>query len=185
MLRDKKNLSAGDLIKLFQAASIGPANCAHLAIDIQKCFAIKETARHIANNITPAFRKHSIPNYWVHLSDHVDENNIPIGVDAFCEVSPLPEEKVVRKTTASAFKGSNIDKLLKEKNIKLVVITGFAFNCCVKATAEDAIKNNYNVVILTDGVEQYGPAKFELAAKGATFANSNEFIKAIQHKITA
>lgn len=45
-------------------------------------------------------------------------------------------------------KETNLDKLLKEKNIKTIVVYGLATDFCVKATALDAISNGYKVILL-------------------------------------
>ena len=66
------------------------------------------------------------------------------------ELTPLPNEVVVRKHRSSAFIGTTIDRVLRSNNIKSVTITGLQTHGCVIATANDALFFDYCPVLLRD-----------------------------------
>ncbi len=171
-----------ELSALFNKAAVTAENCAHLCIDVQNIFTAPDIAAHIAETITPAFRKAGMTNYWVHFSQKTNEAGMPVGGEAFCEVKPLPGDPVIRKTEASAFEGSDINAHLQANHIKLVVLTGFAFGCCVRATARDAQKNGYQTIILTDGTYSEGKRaiKEEMVKDGIILTSSQDFFTALQ-----
>jgi nicotinamidase-related amidase len=68
------------------------------------------------------------------------------------ELTPLPDELVVRKYRSSAFFGTNLDLLLRSNGIKTVVIGGCTTEGCVESTARDAMFSDFYVVIATDCV---------------------------------
>ena len=72
------------------------------------------------------------------------------------------------KTGVDSFIGSNLQKLLKEKNIETVMIGGFLTNCCVESTMRTAYDKGYNVITLTDGTACNSQAE-HLAATEVTF----------------
>lgn len=65
---------------------------------------------------------------------------------------------VVSKATTSAvdaysaFDGTNLAKILKERGIDTLVVGGLATDYCVKATVLDAIKAGFAVELLVDGI---------------------------------
>lgn len=47
---------------------------------------------------------------------------------------------------------TELDELLRGRNIETVIVVGLALDVCVKATASDAVTNGYSVVVLADAV---------------------------------
>ncbi len=176
------DLAVSNLARQFNEAAIAHTDCVHLCIDVQKIYAVWDVARHIADNIAPAFRAAGIPNYWIHLSRQLDENNMPAGEYEFCQVKPLPGEKIIRKPRASAFIHTNLHNDLQERGTKLVIVSGFAFGCCVAKTVESALQKQYKVAVLNDGVYTLTreDMRDELAQKGVIFTDSNNLITALQ-----
>ena len=64
-------------------------------------------------------------------------------------------------TGYSAFEATNIDlvKLLKERDIDKLYITGLATEYCVKATAIDALKNGFDTFLIVDATKGLDEAK--------------------------
>ena len=64
-----------------------------------------------------------------------------------------PGDLAVRKTRFSAFiqGASDLDRLLQERGIDTLVITGTATNVCCESTARDAMMLNYKVFFVSDG----------------------------------
>ena len=65
---------------------------------------------------------------------------------------------VVPKTRYSGFIGTNLDLLLRERNIRTLIVTGIASNVCVESTIRDALFREYFCVFVHDATQQSGPA---------------------------
>jgi nicotinamidase-related amidase len=81
----------------------------------------------------------------------------------------------------SGFDGTSLARLLHAKGMKRVVVCGLATDYCVRATAQDALKAGFEVLVLEDairGVEVNSGdcqrAMDELGAAGARFILSEE-----------
>ncbi|MFC3908396.1 isochorismatase family protein [Legionella dresdenensis] len=57
---------------------------------------------------------------------------------------------VIDKNQYSAFFKTDLDNLLKLKNIKEVIIIGVMANCCCETTARDAFMHGYRVFFIND-----------------------------------
>lgn len=66
------------------------------------------------------------------------------------ELTPLPNEVVVKKHRSSAFIGTDLDMILRSNGIKSAVITGLVTQGCVMATALDALLFDYYPILLQD-----------------------------------
>lgn len=85
------------------------------------------------------------------------------GIDAICcegqtwgwdfyEVAPEDGELVVEKHSYSGFFGTELDRLLRFRGIKTLVMTGVATNVCVESTLRDGYFNGYYIVVPEDCV---------------------------------
>jgi len=65
-----------------------------------------------------------------------------------------PEDAQVTKTRYSAFiqGSSDIERLLRDRGIDTLLITGTATNVCCESTARDAMMLNFKVVMVSDGL---------------------------------
>ncbi len=63
-----------------------------------------------------------------------------------------PHDLKVEKNRFSAFiqGSSDLDKLLKERGIDTVLVTGTVTNTCCESTARDAMMLNYKTVMVSD-----------------------------------
>jgi len=70
----------------------------------------------------------------------------------FCvQMSPQESDLVVKgKTGLCGFHSTNLDFILRQNQIKNVVLSGFLANCCVESTMRTAYENGYNVYTLKD-----------------------------------
>lgn len=68
-----------------------------------------------------------------------------------------PEDPIVEKKRFSAFiqGSSELDKVLSERGIDTLLITGTVTGVCCELTARDAMMLNYKVVMVTDGNAAY------------------------------
>nr|WP_207717273.1 cysteine hydrolase [Clostridium acetobutylicum] len=88
------------------------------------------------------------------------ENNIPViyslrptatALDVIKPLAPLPMDLVVRSGVDKFYK-TNLGEILQQKNIKNVIVTGYAANGAVLHTATGAALRNYNVIVPVDAV---------------------------------
>jgi len=77
------------------------------------------------------------------------------GAEFIDELGPAKTEMVIHKHRYSAFKGTDLDMLLRARNIETVVVTGVSTNVCVESTAREAFENNYYVFVPRDAVASW------------------------------
>ena len=66
------------------------------------------------------------------------------------ELKPEEGERVVNKTTMSAFNSSAIDSMLRSFRITSLILTGVSTNSCVEGTGRDAADRSYFCVMAED-----------------------------------
>lgn len=69
-----------------------------------------------------------------------------------CDVMKPAEGDIVArgKNGLCGFKSTNLDFILRQNDVKNVVLGGFLTNCCVESTMRTAYENGYRVYTLTD-----------------------------------
>jgi len=77
------------------------------------------------------------------------------GAEFIDELSPRPGEKVIHKHRYSAFKGTDLDMLLRGHGIRTVITTGVSTNACVESTARDAFEFGNYLCVPRDGVASW------------------------------
>lgn len=130
-----------------------------LIIDMQRGSFKPETPRHDANGVvnrinllSDYFRLNRNPVIFIQ-HDGSKLNEYMPGTSEWRILSSLnqkPEDKIVSKTANDSFYNSELDAILKEKNIKELVITGCATDFCVDATIRSALSRDYKVTIIED-----------------------------------
>lgn len=73
------------------------------------------------------------------------------------EIKPLPDEIIVNKSRFSGFVNTELDNILRERNIKFMVFCGIATNVCVESTLRDAFFHEYFPVLVSDACGNIGP----------------------------
>lgn len=66
------------------------------------------------------------------------------------EIRPEPGDLVLNKTTASAFLSTDLHRLLRERDVEQLVLTGISTNSCVESTGRDGADLGYRCVIVDD-----------------------------------
>lgn len=74
------------------------------------------------------------------------------GAEVVEELSPLPGERIVSKTTYSGFHSTELEEVLRELKVGHLVITGVVTNICILYTAADALMRGYRVTVPPDCV---------------------------------
>jgi ureidoacrylate peracid hydrolase len=71
------------------------------------------------------------------------------GAD-FYKVEPAPDEPIVVKHRYSAFMGTGLDRLLRERSVRSLLLTGVATDVCVESTTRDGYFLDYYVTVVAD-----------------------------------
>ncbi len=77
------------------------------------------------------------------------------GAEFIDELSPLAGEMVVHKHRYSAFKGTDLDMVLRAHGIRTVVVTGVSTNVCVESATRDAFEYSYYACVPRDAVASW------------------------------
>lgn len=74
------------------------------------------------------------------------------------ELKPEPEDLVIHKPRYSGFSSTNLDALLREREVRTLVFTGVASNVCVESTLRDAFFLEYFPLWVADCSLASGPS---------------------------
>jgi len=66
-------------------------------------------------------------------------------------LEPQPQDLVVLKTRYSGFAGTQLDSVLRVREIRNLIFVGIATNVCVESTLRDAYFHEYWPILVTDG----------------------------------
>lgn len=72
------------------------------------------------------------------------------GIEIYPEIAPQENEPVIKKHRYSAFFGTDLDIILRERKVDTVIVTGCTTENCCHATARDAMFRNYRVAFVSD-----------------------------------
>ncbi len=111
-----------------------------------------------------SFRKAGLPVIYtrhVHHPDGSDAGNLGWWWDGMIiegspeseinsELAPLPGEKIIFKHRYSSFHGTDLETVLRGKEIRDIVISGVMTNLCCETTAREAFMRDYRVTFLAD-----------------------------------
>jgi nicotinamidase-related amidase len=86
---------------------------------------------------------------WLASSGDLFREGTP-ATQVHCAVAPLDDEPVVIKRRVSAFTGTDLDALLRARNVTSVILTGVATSGVVLATLLAAVELDYGVTVLAD-----------------------------------
>lgn len=73
------------------------------------------------------------------------------------ELTPLPGEIVLEKPGKGAFCRTNLETILREKEITHLMITGVTTEVCVQTTMREANDRGYECLLVEDATESYFP----------------------------
>jgi ureidoacrylate peracid hydrolase len=109
----------------------------------------------------PVLFTQAVHNPWtdseVRRERHVDrEPNCVEGTRGadFYGVLPTPADYIVKKARYSAFVGTDLELVLRQRGVRTVIVTGTATNTCVESTARDAFMRDFYVVAVEDACAQ-------------------------------
>lgn len=73
------------------------------------------------------------------------------AIDPMLDIN-AKKDYVIKKRRYSGFFGTDLDMVLRENNIRNVIIVGTKTNCCIRATVTDAYYLDYNPIVVSDCV---------------------------------
>jgi nicotinamidase-related amidase len=84
------------------------------------------------------------------------------GAQVVPELKLSPKDYFIRKRTYDAFFSTDLDLLLRQKNVRNLVISGTVSNICVLHTAGSARLRGYEIIVAADAISSLTP--FDQAA---------------------
>ncbi len=87
------------------------------------------------------------------------------GAHIIDELEVNPDDPVVKKSRYSAFYGTDLGKVLEEKQVDRVEVVGVCTSICVMDTVGDLRNRGYAVTVFKDGVADLDPEEHEWAVK--------------------
>lgn len=156
---------------------LGPRT-AHVCVDMQNMFleqtswhvpwvarilpavlaiARRKTEETIFTRFLPPQAARSMPGTWRRYYERWREFTGEQVEPRLLELVPplaalVPPARVVDKPVYSAFSGVRLDRLLHDRGVDSLVVTGAETDVCVLATVLGAIDRGYRVVLVTDAV---------------------------------
>lgn len=132
------------------------------------------------NRVTSAARLAGLPVIFVqhesaagYLEHGTDAWRLAAGLDA------RPDDLRLRKTTPDAFLRTDLDAMLRARDVRRVVVCGMHSEFCVDTTTRRALALGYPVVLVSDGHTSAGnaaiPAPQVIAHHNATLTNISSF----------
>lgn len=109
------------------------------------------------------------------------EGSFPDSVKPPDELVELPGETIIVKPRFSAFFGTGLDGLLRQRGIGHVVLMGTTTPNCIRATCYDALSLNFDVTVIEDAASSRTPEVQranidDMAYIGANIVSSDEFL---------
>ena len=86
-----------------------------------------------------------------------------VGHDIVPELYPIAGEVVIDKPGKGAFFATDLELILRDRNIKTLLVCGVTTEVCVNTTVREANDRGYECVVLSDCVGSYFP-EFQTAA---------------------
>ena len=91
------------------------------------------------------------------------------GTRVIPELAPSAKDYLVRKRTYDPFFATDLDLLLRQKNIRNLIVTGTVANICVLHAAGSADLRGYEVIVPIDTISALTPFDFQTALRQISF----------------
>ena len=91
------------------------------------------------------------------------------GHEIIDELKPEPDETVIDKPGKGAFYATDLETILRQRQVTHLVFTGLTTNCCVEGTIREANDRGFRNLILTDCVAASSDELHNNALRGMTY----------------
>jgi len=149
-----------------------PGKKAVIVLDMLEDFVYGALKNDRSKKIIPNIKKlldHARKNGWIvvysndaHLPGDPEEKVWGVhalagsaGAEVIKELQPKKGDFTLGKRTYSGFYETGLDLVLREHDVKEVIITGQHTHICVRHTSADAFARNYRITIPEDCVESF------------------------------
>lgn len=107
------------------------------------------------------------------------------AVGFFEPLVPIEGEPAIFKRSVSALAGTELDRLLRVRDVNTLLLTGIATNFAVEGTAREAADRGYRVIILEDACASVTPKMHNFSINFilkelCTVSTSGEFIRTLE-----
>ena len=95
--------------------------------------------------------------------------DVPRGsweAQVLAEIAPLEDEMVFRKTSSSVFISTNIDYVLRNLEVRSLIVAGMMTDQCVESAVRDACDLGYLVSLVTDACTTISAERHEQSLIG-------------------
>lgn len=122
---------------------------------------------HTAEELTPPFKNQLVRKWGPGGSIATGSANWELIPDITKAAEGCP---VVAKNTYDAFLNTDLEKILKEKNIEGVVVCGVMTDCCCDTTARSAFNRGYETWLVEDACGSATTRQHNSGLRGFGFA---------------
>jgi len=133
-----------------------------LVIDVQQGLFKKSThiyreAELLDNINTLVDRAHlnGVPVLYIQHSDSINLVKGSLNWQLHPDLHPQHADIIIHKQHGNAFEDTNLENMLRVKNVTSLVVMGLVTNGCVKATCLGARQLGYRVILISDGHSSY------------------------------
>jgi len=141
---------------------MNPNDSALLVIDVQQGLFKKSTPLYKAeellekiNSLVDLAHEQDVPVFYI---QHSDGRTLVKGSKEWLlhpDLHPQKIDTIIHKQNGNAFEDTNLEEVLKSKEVSSLIIMGLVTHGCVKATCLGARKLGYNVTLIKDGHSSY------------------------------
>ena len=130
------------------------------------------TSKARQEGVLVVFIQHSADSYLKYGSE---------GWQLHPQIQPITEEPIIHKHHPNSFEDTNLQEELSKRNVSTVVVTGLVTHGCVKATCLGALKEGFEVVLVSDAHSNFSKDALgmiekwnrELSSKGVILVETN------------
>ena len=126
-------------------------------------------------------RQEGVPVFFV---QHSADSYLKYGSEGWQlhpQIQPITEEPIIHKHHPNSFEDTNLQEELSKRNVSTVVVTGLVTHGCVKATCLGALKEGFEVVLVSDAHSNFSKDALgmiekwnrELSSKGVILVETN------------
>ncbi|MBN1298065.1 MAG: cysteine hydrolase [Actinobacteria bacterium] len=111
----------------------------------------------------------------IYICDSHDKNDIEFklypphaikgthGADIIDELRPQSKDTIIHKKTLSSFYKTGLEKIMREKKIAEIILTGCIANICIQYTAFETVIRGFQVNILLNGIIALSKVDYDTA----------------------